>query len=174
MTLFRSLGAASAALVLTATVVAQVSPKPALDLRMGLWEVTSVTSMSAPTAAVDPSTMTPQQKAQMAAIAAAMGSRTNVVKSCMSADKFVIPNSANRLPGTTCEQTIQTNTRTLLENTMTCTGQRPSTSVSRTEADSPTGFKTVVTSRTTGGPQPMTVTINLSGKWLGASCGDVK
>ena len=174
MTLFRSLAAASLVLVLTAVVVAQASPKPALDLRMGLWEVTSVTTMSAPTAAVDPSKMTPQQKAQMAAVAGAMGSRTNVVKSCMSADKFVVPNSANRLPGMTCEQTIQTNTKTVLENTMTCTGLRSSTSVSRTEAESPTAFKTVVTSKTTGGPQPTSVTINLTGKWLGTACGDVK
>jgi len=66
--LARPLGSGLFALSLAATaVVAQTTPKPMLNLRMGLWEVTSTTKMNG-MAGVDTSKMTPQQQARAAAI----------------------------------------------------------------------------------------------------------
>ncbi|MEO7189426.1 MAG: DUF3617 family protein [Vicinamibacterales bacterium] len=168
---FRSLGFSLLALSLTAVVLAQTPVKPALDLRMGLWEVTTVTTLGGASSAVDSSKMTPEQRAAMAG---ALGSRTSVSKTCMTTEKLTTQLAPTQMPGTTCTQAVKTNTRTLLENTMTCTGQRASTSVSRTEAPSSTSFKGSVTSNTSTRGRDMAVTLSLTGKWLGADCGDVK
>ncbi len=142
----RLFGAALVALSIPVVVAAQA---PLLDIRAGLWEVTSVVSIggtSAPPA---------------------------VSRSCMTGAES-LDRPATQQPGTTCTQTIQTNTRSVLANTMTCTGERPSTAVARTEVQSPTAFTGTVTSTTTMGGRTTNVTIDMVGKWLGAACGDVK
>jgi hypothetical protein len=108
-----------------------------------------------------------------AAMKGAVGKPT-VIQSCMTREKFVTERPPIERPGTTCQQTIQTNTAKLLENTMICTGERPSKAVSRTEATSPTAFTGTVTSTSTGRGREMSVTIKMTGKWLGADCGTVK
>jgi hypothetical protein len=145
-----------------------------LDVRMGLWEVTSETNMGG-VPGVDTSKMSPQQQAAMAAAMKGAMAKPTVLKSCMTREKFVtegrpVPDQ----PGTTCSQTVQTNTAKVLENTMICTGDRPSRSVSRTEAQSPTAFTGTVISTSSGRGREMTVTIKMTGKWLGADCGTVK
>ncbi len=169
----RPLGSGLFALSLTAIVVAQAPPRPLLNLRMGLWEVTSTTKMSG-MPGVDTSKMPPEQRAKIAAMMSALAAKPTVAKSCMTREKFVTDSSAAERPGTSCQQTIQTNTPSLLENTMTCTGERPSKAVSRTEAQSPTAFTATVTSTSTAKGREMGVTIDMTGKWLSADCGDVK
>lgn len=149
------------ALSIGALLLAQTPVKPLLNVQMGLWEVTTTTEMGGGEARVP------------AAIRGTMG-KPSVVKSCMSPEKFVANGAPVTTPGTTCHQNIQTNTAKVLENTMICTGARPSKSVSRTEALSPTAFTGTVTSTTTAGSREMTLTMKLTGKWLGAECGDVK
>jgi hypothetical protein len=151
--------------------MAQTPPKLALDARVGLWEVTSTTNLGG-IPGVDTSKISPQQQAQIAAMTSAMAAKPTVIKSCMTAEKFVT--EPPKLAGTTCQQTIQTNTSNLLETTMTCTGERPSRSIARTEFQSPTAFAGTVTSTSTARDREMIVTVNMSGKWLGTDCGDVK
>ena len=156
-----------------AMLVAQTPARPLLDVRMGLWEVTSTTELGG-IPGVDTSKMSAQQQAQIAAaMAGAMGKPT-VNKSCMTREKFVTAVPPMDQPGTTCQQSIQTNTAKVLENTMTCTGARPSKAVARTEAQSPTAFTGTVTSTSTSGSRQTSVTIKMAGKWLGADCGSVK
>ncbi len=169
----RPLGSALVAFSLTVIGVAQTPPRPLLNVRMGLWEVTSTTKMSG-MPSVDTSKMPPQQQAQIAAMMSALAAKPTVTKSCMTKERFVTESPAVERPGTSCQHTIQTNTATLLENTMTCTGARPSKAVSRTEAQSQTAFTATVTSTSASQGREMSVTIDMTGKWLGADCGDVK
>ena len=161
------------ALSISAFLLAQTVARPMLDVRMGLWEVTSTTDMGG-VPGVDTSKMTPQQQAQVAAMMKSVVAKPTVLKSCMTREKFVTDRTPVDQPGTTCQQTIQTNTAKVLENTMICTGERPSKSVVRTEAPSPTAFTGTVTSTSTARGREMSVTIKMTGKWLGADCGDVK
>ncbi len=171
--LVRTIGSALLALSTAALLVAQTPVRPLLNVRMGLWEVTSTTNIGG-LPGVDTSKMSAQQQAQIAkAMAGAVGKPT-VTKSCMTRDKFVTERAPLEQPGTTCQQTIQTNTAMVLENTMICTGERPSKAVSRTEALSPTEFAASVTSSSTAQGRELTVTLKMTGKWLGADCGTVK
>ncbi len=168
----RSLGSAMFALSFTAVLMAQTPARPLLSIRMGLWEVTSTTKMSG-IPGVDTSKMSPQQQAQIAAAMAGAMPKPTVLKSCFTPEQFVTAQPPER-PGTTCQQSMQTNTAKVLANTMICTGEYPSRSVSRTEAQSPTAFTGTVTSTTTTRGTEMSVTIDMTGKWLGADCGTVK
>ena len=71
------------ALSLGAFLVAQTPIRPMLDLRMGLWEVTSTTDMGG-VPGVDMSKMTPQRQAQIAATMKGALAKPTVVKSCMT------------------------------------------------------------------------------------------
>lgn len=161
------------ALSLGALLVGQSLARPLLDVRMGLWEVTSTTEMGG-VPGVDTSKMPPQQQAQIAAAMKGAMGKPSVLKSCMTREKFVTERTPVDQPGTTCSHTVQTNTAKVLENTMICTGERPSKSVSRTEALSPTAFTGTVTSTSASPGREMSVTIKMTGKWLGADCGTVK
>ena len=161
------------ALSITVLLVSQTPARPLLDLRMGLWEVTSTMDIGG-IPGVDMSKMSPQMKAQMEAAMKGTMPKPTVLQSCMTREKFVLERTPVEQPGTTCHHTVQTNTAKVMENTMICTGERPSKSVSRTDAQSPTAFTGNVASTSTAGGREMGVTIKMTGKWLGADCGAVK
>jgi hypothetical protein len=159
----RLAGAAAAALTLSA-----------LDVRMGLWETTSVTNMSNMMAAVDTSKMSPEQKAQMEAMMKGMASKPIVNKSCMTKEKFEKQSFMQQRPNSDCTQTITKNTRTLMEATVSCTKPETITGQITIEAPSPTALKGTVKSKGNARGREINVTIDMTGKWLGADCGDVK
>src|SRR5688500_469256 len=80
---------------------AQTPVRPLLDVRMGLWEVTSTTDIGG-MPAVDTSKMPPQVQAQMAAAMAGAMGKPSVLKSCMTKEKFVTERTPVDQPGTTC------------------------------------------------------------------------
>jgi hypothetical protein len=161
--------AASAAAILGAQA-------PALDVKYGLWEMTNVSTIGGQMPTMDTSKMTPEQKAKIdEAMKQMMGSHTNVTKSCVTKDKveksvFMMPEE----PGTTCSQKVTTNTRSTLDASVSCTGERPMTGQMHLEALSPTSVRGTVKANTPTPNGAMSVSINLTGKWLGADCGDVK
>src|SRR5689334_3647145 len=103
----------------TTTATVLFAQPPALDVKMGLWEVTSTTNIGGDMPPVDTSKMTPQQKAQVEqAMKGMMGSHTNTTKSCMTREKFekesfMIGNEPNQ----NCRQTLTTNTRSAFDAT---------------------------------------------------------
>lgn len=148
---------------------------PALDVRMGLWEVSSTTDVGGQGLQVDTSKMTPEQRAQMEqAMKGMMGAHTNVTKSCMTREKFEKQAFMNDERGRACKQTIVTNTRSAMESTITCTGEHPMNAQMHIDAPSPTAIKGTIKSTTTMRGGTMNVNMTLTGKWLGADCGDVK
>jgi len=172
----RSLTTACVSACLTAVVLAQA---PALNVKMGLWEVSSTSEMGGQMPGVDTSKMTPEQKAQMdAAMAGAMKNmmapHTTVQKTCMTKEKFDKGSFMTDQPGMTCKQTYTTNTHTAMDANMVCTGERAMTGQAHFEAATPTAFKGTMKSTMTEQGKTMTVNVAMTGKWLGADCGDVK
>lgn len=145
-------------------------------MKMGLWEMTSTSTISGQMPLMDTSKMTPEQRAKIEeSMKAMMGPHTNVTRSCVTKEKleksvFMMPEQQ----GQTCKQQVVTNTRSALEAKLICTGQHPMFGQLRIDTLSPTAIKATVTSVPGDKGQSVNVTITLAGKWLGADCGDAK
>jgi hypothetical protein len=170
----RSLCAVLSFVLLGAVVLAQ---KPALNLKLGLWELTSISQVGGQLPAVDTSKMTPEQKANFEAAmkSAVMGAHTDVMKSCITQEKA---DKANFMmtdkDADSCKQTVSTNTPTRLDATVTCTGEHPGTRQVHIEALSSTAFNGTMKFTDTQKGRTMTVDATMTGKWLAADCGTVK
>jgi hypothetical protein len=158
---------------LSAVVAAQA---PALNVKFGLWENTIVTNIGgAPP--IDTSKMSPEQAAKMKeAMKSAMGERTMTDKSCvtkenLSNESFMLPQQS----GMTCTRKITTNTQTTFVADVRCTGlQEMNGQISIETSAGGTAFTGSMKMATTAQDRAMTVTMKLSGKYLGADCGTVK
>jgi hypothetical protein len=168
---FRWSAVATLSLSLSAVALAQA---PVLDVKMGLWEISSTMNLGGEMPGMDTSKMTPEQKAQMAAaMKSMMGAHTTTQKTCVTREKFdrssfMMENQAN------CKQAVTTNTKSTLDAKVVCTGDRPVTMQMHVDALSSTAFKGTVKSANTEQGKTMTVDGTMTGKWLGADCGDVK
>jgi Protein of unknown function (DUF3617) len=158
---------------LTAVLAGQA---PALDVKLGLWENTVVTNMGgAPP--IDTSKMSPEQAAQMAAaMKGMMGERTMTEKSCvtkedLAKDSFMLPQES----GMKCARTITTNTRTAYVADVSCTGQgEMKGQISIESTGGGTAFTGSMKMATSAPGRTMNITMKMSGKYLGAECGNVK
>jgi Spy/CpxP family protein refolding chaperone len=156
-----------------ATAMAQVS---ALNVKLGLWEITS-RSQSSGAPAIDTSKMTADQRARIEAAMKARGSagqtpRTR--KTCITKEKLASDGFQEQSPDSSCKKTMVTRTATVEEMKIECTGERASTSQVRFEAASPDTVNGTMKVTTTRNGAQMGIDIAISGKWLGADCGDVK
>ena len=168
----RSLGTGLILASLTAVVFAQA---PALNVKMGLWEMTSTTNIGGEMPGVDTSKMTPEQKKAMeAAMKNAMGAHNTVTKTCMTREKFDQSNFMTNGPDDNCKQVLTTNTATTLEGKVTCTGPRTMSGEMHVQATSPTAFTATMKMNAVERGRTMVVDMKMAGKWLGADCGDVK
>jgi len=171
MTMHRWLGTGLILVPLTAAVAAQA---PALDVKMGLWEITSTINVGGAMPVPDTSGMTPEQKQRMeSAMRGVMGQPT-VTKTCMTREKFNDSNFMSSGSDGTCKQVLTTNTATALDGTVTCTGDRAMTGEMHVRASSPTAFAGTMKMNAAAAGRPMAVDVKMQGKWLGADCGDVK
>jgi hypothetical protein len=155
--------------------VVLLAQAPVLDIKMGLWELTTTANVGGRMPTVDTSKMTPEQKARAeAAMKSMSGPHTRVAKTCMTREKFNRSNFlTNQEPGT-CKQTVSTNTRTALDANVVCTGERAMSGQFHMDAPSPTSFKGTMKSSSTQEGKTMTVDMTMAGKWLSAECGAVK
>jgi hypothetical protein len=169
----------TAALLSAACAGLALAQTPLLEPRFGLWEMTTTISMGGGMPGVDTSKMTPEQKARMEAMMKGMGDRTNVSKSCLKAEDVKNPNfMMQEQAGMTCTQTMNTNTRTVLDANVKCTGAREMTGQTHIELPTPTTMRSTMKMQTAapagagaaGGP-PTQVNITMAGKWLAADCG---
>jgi hypothetical protein len=166
----------AASIVASSAAAVARAQAPALNVNMGLWEITAVTKIGG-RMPVDTSKLTPEQKARMEAAMQQMAgtSHTHVNKTCMTREKF---NSKNFLVDQTgnkdCKQTLTTNTPTTLDADVVCTGEPSMKGHFHVDATSPSSFAGTLTTSATGEGNTMTGNVNLTGKWLGANCGDIK
>jgi hypothetical protein len=102
------------------------------------------------------------------------GGAPMTVKQCMTKEKleknaFGSPQRGNQ----NCTNTVTKNTKTVMEANVVCTSP-PSTGSVHIEATSSTSYTGHVVSKSTQRGKEMEVTMDMTGKWLGADCGDVK
>jgi hypothetical protein len=168
---FRLFAAVVPLAALTVVVLAQ---SPMLDIRMGLWEMSTTTDLGGQMPGMDLSKMPPEQRAQMEAAMKNMMGRSIVTKSCMTKEKFDRSGFMQDRPGQTCKQTLVSSTRSSLDAKVVCSGERPMTGEMHFESTSATAMKGNI--KMTGGEQgrPMQVSVSMTGKWIGADCGDAK
>jgi hypothetical protein len=157
-----------------ATVVAQT---PALNVKLGLWEITS-TGQSSGAPPFDTSKMTPEQRARVEAVMKARGGAISqpprATRTCITKEKLANNGFQEGDADSSCKRTLVTNTATALEMKIECGGERPRTTQARFDASSPDNVKGNVKVTITGSSGQSVIDVGLVGKWLGASCGDVK
>lgn len=153
---------------------------PAIDVKIGLWELTATTNMDMHMPAVDTTKMTPAARALAEAM---QGSHSSVNKACVTKDRLAT--SAFGIVedyGLTCKQSLTTNSRTTVEGTEICTGDRSMTGVlyrSMTgifhiDAPSSTSMNGRITISNIEPGAGTTVVIVINGTFLAADCGNVK
>ena len=153
-----------------------------LNIRPGLWEMTSTGQVSGGAAPQIPASvlaqMTPQQRAQMAAMAGSVQNilaQPMVIQMCITAADLQRGFSADpNVDATNCTHKLLTNTANVAEIELTCTGDHPATGKIHYEATSATTVTGSMNMATTMGGSPMSFARTIDGKWLADDCGDVK
>jgi Protein of unknown function (DUF3617) len=149
----------------------------ALNVKLGLWELTS-TSETSGMPPIDTSKMTPEVRARIEAALKARGGTPSapiVRRDCLTKEKLA--NYAFQDPqanDSSCKRTIVTNTSTLMEMHIECASARKMTGDFRVEVLAPDTVK--MTTKMAGGEGAQVMNINgtMNGRWVSASCGDVK
>ena len=164
--------AALAALLMVAVTAASAEK---LNVKLGLWEITSLTRMSGtpplPKDLLDK--MTPQQRADMAAKikeAQAEEPEPEVSSECITPEDLERPfDSAN---AEDCTQTIVRTTRNAQEIRLACTGKTKGSGTFRITTTTPESMVGELNLKVGEGAEVMTIKGNIKGRWLGADCGD--
>jgi hypothetical protein len=146
---------------------------PNIDVKLGLWETTTV-SKSAGMPQMDLSNLPPEARARVEAAMKARGATptTHTNRSCMTKEKLekntlFNPDQVKE----SCKRTIVTNTRTVVEVKIECPNEKyPMTGTMHFEMTSRESMKG--TMKVQSGP--MNMDMDITGKWLGENCGDVK
>jgi hypothetical protein len=171
-TSLRWLAVAALALPFTVVVFAQA---PALNIRMGLWQVSTVGNLGGQMPGMDMSGMTAEQKAQMQSVMKnMMGPHTTVTKTCMTPEKMGQSNFMEAEKDVKCTQQRLTDTATTFDAAITCTGAAAMSGKVHVEATSPTAFSGTMQMSGARQGQAMSMDMTMQGKWLGADCGTVK
>jgi hypothetical protein len=149
----------------------------ALNVKLGLWELTS-TSETSGMPPIDTSKMTPEVRARIEAAMKARGGTPSspiVRRDCLTKEKLA--NYAFQDPqanDSSCKRTIVTNTPTLMEMHIECASARKMTGDFRVEVLAPDTVKMTTKMAAGEGAQVMNINGTMNGKWVSAACGDVK
>ena len=150
-----------------------------LDLKPGLWEITSTGSMTGapPVPPEVLANMPPEKRAQVqAAMQAAMAraGEPQVARNCVTAEQLRRGLNFDERPNPSCHRTIVSNSSSLLVVHEECAGARPMVGDFRFTAVNRETMKGDINVVMSTGPDTTTMQRNLQGKWLGSDCGDVK
>jgi uncharacterized protein DUF3617 len=145
----------------------------ALDIKMGLWEITRITQIRGQIG-IDTSTMTPEMRKLLEEATKKVTGETytTVANECVSKEwlaQWIV--MKGNPPGHTCTQTPANNTRASLDVTITCMGESASVSQMHLDRLSSSNFKGAMTSVNTSKGQTSTANVALMGKWLHTDCG---
>jgi hypothetical protein len=144
-----------------------------LNIKTGLWEVTSTSQMSG--TPVIPkelaAKMTPAQRAKMEADfkAAAKQPKKDMDRSCITKKDVENPfHGASE----NCKQSIVRTTSTTQEVRLVCTGEPKGTGFIRITTPNPETMVGVMDIRMGEGADALAFKADLNGRWLSADCGD--
>jgi hypothetical protein len=171
------LGAGAA--ILLGVAGAGLAQTPTLDLKPGLWQITSTGSMTGapPIPPEVLANMPPEKRAQVqAAMQAAMAraSDPQVAKNCVTEEQLRRGLNFGERPNPSCQRKIVTNSSNLLVVHEECAGARPMVGDFRFTAIDRETMKGDINVVMGTGADMTTMQRNLQGKWIGSDCGDVK
>ncbi len=148
-----------------------------LNVKLGLWEVTTVVHASG-SPPMDTSGMTPEQRARIEAALEASRQRAatpHTTRTCMTKEKLAkMPFQQNR--DQSCTHTVIESSGTMYAVKFHCAGQRGAASSGewRMQAATPELVKGNGEITVENAGQKMVSTSAVTAKWVGDSCGDVK
>ncbi len=169
----RSFGTTLMLVGLTAVLAAQA---PKANVKLGLWEMTVVSQISGDMPGMDTSKMSDAQKAQMAAMMKdMMKPRTDTSQTCITKDKLD-KGTLFESDKQKCTRTVVTNTETTYSVKETCTEDNGTTTNGTLTftATSSTAWAGKMDMVVTQGKSKTNATGTITGKYLGADCGNVK
>jgi hypothetical protein len=150
------------------------------NVKTGLWESTVVTNASGAPPVPDDvmARLTPEQQQKMAAAmeaSKAHAAQPHTTRFCLTQDKMDRGFQQDHSDRPNCKQTVVTNTASVLEVQQECSNDMGKSVMTfhyqAINSETVTGkIHTVMT----GGNRSMVADSTLQGKWISASCGDVK
>ena len=151
-----------------------------LDIKLGLWEVTSTTAMTG-MPPIPPDVLAKMPPEQRAKMEAAMGARsgasptTTARKTCITREKMD-KQTAFSDERKNCTHTVVSSSSRKLEIKLQCTEQQNATmnGTIQVEALNSETLKGSVRMATTGGGRTMNMNSDFTSRYLGSACGDVK
>lgn len=157
------------ALLLLFTFTVHAAP---LDIKTGLWEVSSKTDMSgSPIPAEVLAQMPPDRREQMMAMFKNRKAATHTIQTCITKDDLGRPFKAQDEEAS-CKSTIVTATPTKAEYKIQCSGSEAHSGVMKIETLSRESIRGSTIMQVNSGKA--TVANEMSGRWVAANCGNVK
>jgi hypothetical protein len=151
-----------------------------LDVKLGLWETTTVNEMSGlpPMPADVLAKLTPEQRAKMEAVfkaRAAQGPKTTTRRSCLDKEKLEKSLAFGDDNDKSCQRTIISSSRSKLEGHLECTDEKMKRSGDlHVEAINPENVKGSMQMTAAGGSSTMNIKVAFTAKWIGPSCAELK
>jgi hypothetical protein len=171
--MIRAIGTTVMLTGLAAGVLAQ-GGTPKLNIKMGLWQMTTTMTMTGNMPMPDLSKLPPDQqekvKAQMGAM---MGTpQTHTDPKCMTKESF---DKADFTGNKNCKTVLTTNTASAVDLQVTCTEQQGTTTgTMHIEAPTTESIKATLNGSAVMGAQTMKMSGTMTGKWVSTDCGTVK
>lgn len=146
-----------------------------LNVKTGLWEITSVTQMAGvlPLPKELKDKLSPEQRAKMAAdmrAEAAEKPGRDTSKECVTEKDLEHPFDSADVKN--CRQSMVTTTRTSQEVRLVCTGEHKGSGLLKISTPTPESMNGTIDLKMGEGAEVFTLKATLSGRWLGADCGD--
>jgi hypothetical protein len=145
-----------------------------LNVKTGLWEITSVTQFSGvpplPKELMDK--LTPEQRAKMVADLKAESAKPSrdTSRECITEKDLDRP--LGSADAKNCKQTLVSTTRTSQEARIVCDGETKGSGVLKVSTPTPQTMNGTLNLKTGEGPDAFIIKGTLSGRWLSADCGD--
>jgi hypothetical protein len=146
-----------------------------LHVNTGLWEITSASIMSGmpPIPPEMMASLPPERRAAMKA-AMARSSQSHTMQNCVTQKDLDRPfRPMIDHPGTKCSENVVAATSTMEDIRFSCTGKHSMDGHFQFQAPTPGTMKGQMTMNMGEGAQVMHIKTDISGRWLGASCGSV-
>ena len=146
-----------------------------LDVKPGLWEITSTHNISGlpPLPKELEGKVTPEQRAAMEAAfrkEAEKGPQTDTERECITSKDVEQP--FDIADGKDCTQTVVRTTRTTQEVRLSCSGEFKGNGVLRVTTPTPESMTGTLDLQLGDSKDAMKVKSQLQGRWLGPDCGD--
>ncbi len=150
---------------------------PNLNVRTGLWEMTTVAQTSgAPP--VDLGNLTPEQRAKVEAMMGTImknAAMPHTFHTCITQEKLAKSPFEDLDKGGSCKRTVVAASATAMDVKFQCTQERETTSGEwRFEVTTPESVKGNGQMTIERAGRKMESTSTITGKWVGANCGNVK